>query len=239
MGRKAYSGCSWTLPCNPGQAALANASINVYAPTCGLGSAWCGFTPSVPVPCLPAPPCPFPPCPFPPFNPYMMSQGCIETCDTDFVGLSANPVTYSPLHPASQRFITVQFTEVRDTTDDYIENSLFISSCSATYKIQATVPILLDEQEIDPDCAYASLSLIVNGLPLYTTPEITQFDVGCVYALTFTEYFYLNKGDIASIMLNLGEDYNYIISPGNSTRIFSGCCGQNCSEICQYDNFCE
>lgn len=235
MGRKSYSGCSWTLPCNHGQAALANASINVYAPTCGLGSAWCGFTPSIPVPCLPAPPLPPMLCPFP-FNPYMMqNNNCVEICDTDFVGLSTNPQSFSPTSPLAQRFITINFNEIRDTNDDYIENSLFVASCTTTYKIQATVPILLDADEIDHDCAYASLSLIVNGLPLYTTPEITEFETGIIYGLSFTESFYLNKGDIASVMLNLGEDYTYIISPGNSSRIFSGCCGQNCNDICQYD----
>lgn len=231
MGRKSYSGCSWTVPCNPGLAALCNATVNVYAPPCGIGASWCGvppFGPCGPFPpfgpcgpaCVPVPPCG--PCgPIP--SPYFPVE--CEKCETDFVGLSNTPVIIETTLPLSERKYTISFTEIRDTNDNFVNNSLFVSNFTGCYKIIVIVPISVNSTVTVPTSA--SISLNVNGITLFNTPSLTDMVQGSIYTINLEEIIYINYGDIVSIVLNLGEEYTYIISPGDSTRIFSGICAPN------------
>lgn len=232
MGRKSYSGCSWTVPCNPGLAALCNATVNVYAPPCGIGASWCGVPPCG-LPCgLPCPPCgPLLPSLPPPFLcgpgfPRPCGPYDCEKCETDFVGLSTTPVSIEPTVPLSQRKYTITFTEVRDTNDNLVDGSLFVSNFTGCYKIIATVPLSVESVVLDP--TYASISINVNGVTLYTTPALVDMTQGTIYTINIDETIYINNGDIVTIDLNLGEEYTYTISPGNSTRIFSGTCATDC-----------
>lgn len=242
MGRKSYSGCSWTVPCNPGLAALCNATVNVYAPPCGIGASWCGVPPcGLPPfsPCTPCAPCsPIPPClPFSSYFPFpsfasscysMRSQYCPidhESCETEFVGLSNIPLSIETTDPLGERKYTIFFTEVRDTNDNFVNNSLFVSNFTGCYKIVVSVPISVDSMVTDPTSAYISLN--VNGIPLYNTPSLNDMIQGNIYTIDLEEIIFINKGDIVSIVLNLGEEYTYIISPGNSARFFSGICAPN------------